>query len=243
MKINELEPGRKFTLEASDEERHMQLKGTIANVTAEKDLNLIKQVRKAYQETFFCIADPIHEDNMLLNFESEKVSCNMIVILEGDKPYGWNNVKILNLRLPVYGSIHVITTKADAASYNRRQNYRVFIGSEGTVTEDGSEETRSVLVKDVSASGIGLIAKSGETYERGDLITVSFKAPEAEEEFHLKAVVVRKEDMDDGRCNIGCILKSHSDVVARFVYSKQKKKMKGAGASGGAAESEDDKKE
>ena len=53
MKINELEPGKSFTLDASDDERRIQLKGTIANVTAEQDLALIKQVRNAYQDSFF----------------------------------------------------------------------------------------------------------------------------------------------------------------------------------------------
>lgn len=55
MKINELEPGKKFTLDASDEERRLQLKGTIANVTAEKDLALIKQVRNNFRDSFFVL--------------------------------------------------------------------------------------------------------------------------------------------------------------------------------------------
>ena len=55
MKINELEPGKKFTLDASDEERRLQLKGKIANVTAEKDLALIKQVRNNFRDSFFVL--------------------------------------------------------------------------------------------------------------------------------------------------------------------------------------------
>ena len=55
MKINELEQDMKFTLDASDEERRLQLKGTIANVTAEKDLALIKQVRNNFRDSFFVL--------------------------------------------------------------------------------------------------------------------------------------------------------------------------------------------
>lgn len=66
MKINELEPGKKFKLDASDEERRLQLKGTIANVTAEKDLALIKQVRNNFRDSFFCIADLMREGMQLL---------------------------------------------------------------------------------------------------------------------------------------------------------------------------------
>lgn len=55
MKINELEQEKKFTLDASDEERRLQLKGTIANVTAEKDLALIKQVRNNFRDSFFVL--------------------------------------------------------------------------------------------------------------------------------------------------------------------------------------------
>ena len=231
MKINELEPGKSFTLDASDDERRIQLKGTIANVTAEQDLALIKQVRNAYQDSFFCIADPIRDSDLLLNFESEKVSCNMIVVLEGDKPYGWNHVRIMNLRLPVYGSIHVIASKNDAASYNRRQNYRVFLGVEGTMESVADSEAKNVLVKDISVSGIGLITKTEEPYKRGDIITVNFNEKESGTDFQLKVLVVRNEEMEDGRFNIGGLVKSNSDVVARFVYSKQQKKMKSAGSS------------
>ena len=233
MKINELEPGKKFTLDASDEERRLQLKGTIANVTAEKDLALIKQVRNNFRDSFFCIADPIRDSDKLLNFESEKVSCNMIVILEGEKPYGWNHVKIMNLRLPVYGSIHVIASKNEAASYNRRQNFRIFLGIEGTVESADVPEPRSVLVKDASVSGIGLISKTGDHYARGDAITVIFNEPESGTEFHLKVVVVRCEEMEDGRFNIGGLVKSNSDAIARLVYSRQQKKMKSASPSSG----------
>lgn len=238
MKVSELEPGKKFTLEAVDEDRNMQLKGTIANVTAERDLTLLKQLKQALQNTFYCFADPIRDDNRLLNFESEKVTCNMVTILEGEKPYVWNNVKIMNVKLPVYGSIHIIVSKNDGAFYNRRQNYRVFLGIEGTIdAEDGSEPKRAT-VKDLCANGIGLITQQKENFERGDLMTVVFNEAESGTEFHLKAAVVRNDEMDDGRYNIGCILRSNADVVARFVYDKQKKKMKGAPAAGSAPAAE-----
>ena len=155
----------------------------------------------------------------------------MIVVLEGDKPYGWNHVRIMNLRLPVYGSIHVIASKNDAASYNRRQNYRVFLGVEGTMESVADPEAKNVLVKDISVSGIGLITKTEEPYKRGDIITVNFNEKESGTDFQLKVLVVRNEEMEDGRFNIGGLVKSNSDVVARFVYSKQQKKMKSAGSS------------
>lgn len=239
MKVNELEPGKKFTIEANDEERKLQFKGTIANITAERDLSLLKQLRTALKDTFYCLADPIRDEQFLLNFESDKVTCNMIVVLEGEKPYGWNNVKIMNVKLPVYGTIHVIASKNDAASYNRRQSYRVFLGIEGKLKAEGSDEEKSVTVKDLSASGIGLIVKKGDNYARGDLLKISFNEAESQTDFNLNVAVVRCEEMEDGRNNVGCILTSNADMVARFVYSKQKKKMKGASGGGKDAEQKD----
>ena len=224
MKIKDLKPGTEVSIEASNSEAKVNLKTRIANITAAEDQGVLQTIGKD-RKIVFCVLEPIRESEMLINFTSPNVKNSLVYIQEG-KPYIWEGVVIINWRLPVLGSVHIISSSKNAVSYNRRQHFRIWLGCDGAVRIPADDVMRSVVVKDMSEAGIAYIIRDPSDMEKGHLVEVLFSDASSGTNFTIPAVIIRIEKMDDGRYTVGCRLKNFMESVARFINSKQQERMK-----------------
>ena len=67
---------------------------------------------------------------------------------------------------------HAIVCKRDGIKWNRRQAYRQYLGLDGMLSIDSTRANRSVVVKDISATGVSFVGDAG--YELSFHGTVSF---------------------------------------------------------------------
>ena len=227
MFVSDLTPKTEVSIESSNKIAKVNLKTTVANITDPADVEKINLIKKENKSVKFVVLDAIREQDLLINFNAEGVTNSLIIILD-DKPQVWHGVAIKNIKLPVYGSVHIIVSKKEAASYNRRQSFRVFVGVEGLVRRGEMDEPRPVTVKDISEGGIAIIARTNLQYQRGDVLHLSFTAGSGGTNFNLSIVVIRQENLEDGRILYGCRLKNRSEVVAKFINQKQHEQIKGS---------------
>jgi hypothetical protein len=225
MFVNDLTPGTKVSIEASNSDAKVNLKTAVANISDAADVERVNAIKKENPSVKFVIVDAIREQDLLINFNADGVTNSLVWILN-DKPQIWSGVAIRNVKLPVYGSVHLIVSKKEAVSYNRRQNFRVFMGVEGTVKKTETDEPKSVTVKDISESGIAFLIKAENEYQKGDILHISFIAGANATNFNLAIVVIRKESLPDGRLLYGCRLKNRSELVAKLVNQRQHEQMK-----------------
>lgn len=230
MYINELETGTKINIEASDGIKTLTLDTTVASPRDAEDTAKLDEVKRAKPNMKFTVLDPIRREEKLINFVSDYVVSHMVAIVEGDKPFIWRSVTIINMRLPKYGSVHIVLSGREAVSYNRRQHYRLTLDCNGVIkirTQD-KESVYSVFVKDLSESGIGFSINGTQGLERGSGCLVEFS--DSGQEFRVDAVVIRVQDMGNNRYTMGCRIRQRSAVIAKFINQKQKDRMKGSGA-------------
>lgn len=230
MYIKELESGTGINIEASNGFKTLTFETKVACPKDEDDLNRLEEVKKVKPYVKFTVLDPIRREDKLVNFVSEYVTSNLVAIVEGNKPFIWRNVSIVNMRLPKYGSVHIVFSVREAVSYNRRQHYRLTLDREGVIrirTAD-HEKVYNVFVKDISESGVGFSIKGTQGLERGSGCIVEFS--DSGQDFRIDVVVIRVQDNGNDRYTMGCKIRQRSAMVAKFINQKQKDRMKGADA-------------
>lgn len=224
--IDGMAKGTSVSIEATDEEgKHVSLFTTVAQITDMTDMMVLEDLRHKHAKLHYAFLDPVREEGLLINFTSENVIKNIVIIQEG-RPYGWKNVNIINLRLPVYGSIHVIISNDKIKPFNRRKYYRLSLGIEGIMQVQ--EQTHPVLIKDISEGGIAIISNAIAGVEKGVLLEISFHDNSTGAYYRLPAAVVWVDSTTSVRTVYGCRLLVHSDSLAHFINFKQQEKMRAA---------------
>lgn len=222
MLVKDLEPGTEVSIESSNDSAKVNLKTKISNITAQEDKEVLKLVAKE-KKSGFCVVDGIREEDCLVNFRSPRVKNNLVTIVDG-KPMIWEGIGILNWKLPVYGSVHIVISTRNAVSYNRREHFRIWLGADATLRLGSEEGLLGVILKDVSEGGVSFIVRDTTNISKGSQGEISFA--DSGTTFHLMIVVIRMDLMEDGRTTCGCRLTSRNEALSRFINAKQQERLK-----------------
>lgn len=233
MLIGELDVGSIITVNVTDGTKSVQINSTILDL-GEEDYEFCKKSAMQFKFESFVAVDLMKEGEQVINFLSARVIC-ILTALKESRPYSWNNVKILRLKLPEHGDCHIILSNSDMDTFNRRKEYRLWLGYDGLCKFGDSKVPRNVIVKDVSCSGMGLIVnKELESYiEQDEHIEVQFYDSTYSEVakdyvqrlFTLQGKIVRFIAMNNNRILLGCRLLEHYDALDKMIYAKQRVKM------------------
>lgn len=160
---------------------------------------------------------PIKVNEQTIGF-SESCHINFLYVSEG-RLYLWENI---NIRLVKYNGIiyHKIDIFGDGKPFNRRDSYRMYIGEDMPVyvnTASGPTAI-SVLIKDLSETGVGFIAKEDIDVER----TIRLKLMDNNMILHLSGIIVRKEFLSNvGSYLYGCRFNEKNDKLSKYIAKKQ----------------------
>ena len=160
---------------------------------------------------------PIKVNEQTVGF-SESCQINFLYVSEG-KLYLWERV---NVKLVKYDGIiyHKIDIYGEGKPFNRRDSYRMYIGEDMPVyvnTASGPAAL-SVLIKDLSETGVGFIAKEEIDIER----TIRLKIKDNNQILYLSGIIVRKEFLDNlGSYLYGCRFNEKNDKLSKYIAKKQ----------------------
>lgn len=165
--------------------------------------------------------EPIMNQGKAVSFDSKSI-IYIVTIIDEQKAYVYHGTTITYERTD-NGYVHVITSDEDVKPINRRHFYRVFIGLDGTMKSGRNDTTYEVLVKDISANGIGIICDKSLDFPTGCKVRVIFRDGETATNFKLKCIVVRRCDIENGMVLLGCQLPEVSDSIEKYVAQKQRR--------------------
>lgn len=160
---------------------------------------------------------PIKVNEQTVGF-SDSCKINFLYIYEG-KLYLWENadVKLVKYDGAIY---HKIEIYGDGKPFNRRDSYRMYIGEDMPVfvnTASGPTAI-SVLVKDISETGVGFITKDDIDVER----TIRLKIKDNNSILNLSGIIVRKEYLSNlGSFLYGCRFNEKNDNLSKYIARKQ----------------------
>jgi c-di-GMP-binding flagellar brake protein YcgR len=148
---------------------------------------------------------------------------NLFYIIN-DKLYVWENVTVKLVK--VSGTIyHKIDFSCDGKPYNRRESYRMYIGEDMPIyvnTANGPTAL-SVLVKDISETGVGFITAEDIDIER----TIRLKLKDNGRIINLFGVIVRKEFLSNLNSFLyGCKFNERNNLLGKYIAKKQGEQLK-----------------
>lgn len=122
-----------------------------------------------------------------------------------------------------YGSalFHKISIENEGTVYNRRGDYRVYIGRDMKISIDKAHYTEAltVMLKDISLSGFAFISK--ETYEIGSNVYLKYR----DEKFYIEVpgTIVRSDFNEHLNSNIyGCTIAESFPKLGEYLIIKQR---------------------
>ena len=189
---------------------------TIANARTNISLNsniVFVEDNKLYVEPF------VYE-GAVLNFDSANVTISMIAYEEEKSPYLWQVVHIAK-EVRDNTPYHVISSNLSGVKINRRENFRLFLGIEGTATLMGGKPF-DVLVKDISSSGFAVLVDMNKpiNVHKNDIMQLEFVDASFNEDFVLNGRVVRM-DKTDKYLLYGCRMVTENPVIDKYIANKQ----------------------
>lgn len=231
LKLSDLEVGTIVTINATDYEKSVRLESEVLEIS-DTDRQFVTDSVKSFGKEVFCILNLITEGNIPISFLSVRVKC-ILTALINDKPYSWNDVKILKLKLPEMGNCHIVLCDDDVDTFNRRTEYRQWLGYDALCKFGDSRVPKDVILRDISPSGVGFVCDNELPVEKGLKVSIQFQ-----EEYKMKgtneytsklysvdATIVRFAASNNNKLLVGCRLDEQNDELAKLVYSKQGKLM------------------
>lgn len=227
MRLNNLDVGTIVTINATDYEKSVRMESEVLSVSLEDRLFIEKAVQSLNKEVF-CVLDLITEGKAVINFLSVRVKCTLTALID-DKPYSWNDVKILKLKLPDTGSCHIVLCDDDVDTFNRRGEYRQWLGYDALCKFGDSKVSKDVLLRDLSPSGVGLLCSTELPVELGSKLNIQFceetksniSGEYVSRLYTINAVIVRYVPTNNNKLLVGCKLDKEYEEINKLIFSKQ----------------------
>ena len=182
-------------------------------------------MQKHKQDVFF---EPIRKDEKLLNVQNDNISVDILLLRQDEKPIIWQNcdMECTRYKHKVY---YAAKGALNGKEYNRRGEYRLYIGEEIHARIGNGAIDRIVILKDLSNSGFAFVYP--EEIEGADnafvYMTYPAKLDEKVYELPLFGKVVRKMDTTDGKVVYGCVLLKKNDLIGHYINQKQMEQLAG----------------
>lgn len=228
MLIREIGGDNDITINVSNESKTLQLSTTtLAFSIADSKEGQKVALKNGYHN--FIAAKVLSHDGKILNFDSDSITCDVIAI-HNNKPHIWSDVKILRVNLPDAGNAYLVLSDDNVRPINRRNEFRVFLGCDGVCYVNQGKQPMSVIVKDVSCSGIGLVGykQSAVEFKTGMPIEVRFSEQfnnSVSHDYNVLGKIVRYADIDDNKFLLGCKLFGDNRELAKMIYARQRRTM------------------
>ncbi|HKL98818.1 MAG TPA: PilZ domain-containing protein [Mobilitalea sp.] len=154
---------------------------------------------------------------------SDKCQLNL-VIKSDSKVYVWENVSVILVKYDglIY---HKVDLFGDCKPYNRRDSFRMFIGEDMPLYVNSSTGpiAINVMVKDISETGVGFIAKDEIDIDR----TIRLRIKDNANIFNLSGVIVRKEFLENLNSYLyGCKFNEKNNKLGKYIAKKQGEQMR-----------------
>lgn len=165
--------------------------------------------------------EPIVCGNQIVNFDTGKVINSVVYTGEDGKPLIWEGCVVKNM---VYKNkkYHVLYSDKEGRKLNRRDTYRQFIGAKGLLQNDQTRETKEVIVKDISLSGISFVSDKELQLSDMQFFHLNFEDKDCRVKVQLSGKLVREENVDEVRKVFGGVIKKCNMDLNSYIATKQK---------------------
>ena len=160
MRIEELHPGQELTLFVS---------------VNKNSLVFTSKVQEINRRRHMVFADAVFQNGKPISFRGKGVILNVLAATGDDKPHLFKNVSNTLLRRSDGTLCYSLTTIAESVAYNRRENFRCYVGIETSIRVGTNRAAYEAIIRDVSSNGFAVVCDNDVKFPTGSLIHVVLK--------------------------------------------------------------------
>lgn len=168
------------------------------------------------------LAEAVRIGGKVVGFSGENVHLDLCYIRQDKPPVVWKNVKCTTV-LSDNKTLYNIAAFAEGYESNRREAFRIFVGVSGIAQLGINRKALQVIVKDVSENGFSFV--TSENMENVINMPVRLVFEDAERNYSLMGLVVRKVVIDEKKILYGCKLSVENPELVKYINYKQRQQM------------------
>lgn len=170
------------------------------------------------------LVKPMYYEDKLLNFNGEHLQISVVYVVNGEKPMIWEGCTIRYVQTKTQ-KFHAVLCKKEGKHLNRRQAFRQYLGVPGTLTSELTRERKSVIVKNISTTGVSFVIDSLDIgIEDIKEFRLEFEDVQKCLNIMLHGRVVREEFCEDKKV-FGAVLTKTNINLSTYIAQKQKQDM------------------
>lgn len=215
MHIEELLPEQKVTLQVS-------VNGSILSFdTKVQEVSIKKQ---------FILLDPIMQGDKGISFKGQGITVDLIVSYSDEKPHIFQDISILLQKKQDGKLCYLVTCTQESMAFNRRENFRCYIGVPTFIQCGGSKNPHDVIIRDVSYTGFSVVCSPEVSLERGHVIHAHLRdrieETSANYSFNLYGLVSRMQVLPNGNVLYGCKLNGRVPGLDQYIMAKERYRLR-----------------
>ena len=220
MTINQIPEGSEFVLKINEDGHVTDVSVKVTNISDSENKSF-DVIRKQNPNMKFVILDAVRQDGKTVGFTYGQGIIYSLTGTVEQKYYAWENILIKNFKSSAGKVYHLAFSPQDIKPLNRRNAYRLWIGESIEVTQGLSKDRKQAVLKDLSASGMGVIVADPEGYRIEGIIHVLYEDQELNTRLNLSGKIVNIINLEAGKILIGCQFFNASPEIEKFINHKQ----------------------
>lgn len=203
------------------QEIHPESNINITVTRGDTSASLTTTMEKALSDCI--LVEPFKHKGNMVSFDAPDLHIELVATRQGEIPFVWKNVQIFKVNYNGQ-TYQCIKSGTIGVKLNRRGAFRVFLGLQGSVIDAKTKDRHSVLVKDISSSGVGFLVNRTDDlpFELGTSVAVFFSDEDMNQDIELIARIVRRvETENSNQILYGCMFTKKNPKIDRYCATKQ----------------------
>lgn len=175
------------------------------------------------------IVEPVKYNNRILNFSNRSIIKDIIIdCLPLPEKYTDVDIETTMFENKKH---HIVLCDREGTAVNRRNEFRVYVGSHVTAQLATLNQSVEAILKDVSIGGFSLVIRregiDGIVGWKGQIIKAVYYREGNKTKVPMVFIgqVVREEDVDEGRVLVGCKSLRQPFGIEKFVAEMQREEL------------------
>lgn len=191
-----------------------------------RQFNFDTQISDVIEKKNMVLADVIYSNDKVVTFNGDDVEINILVMPQDDKPQMFQDVKVTAIRKSDNTLGYRLETTSVGKPYNRRGAYRCFVGIPSFLHNSINNSSEDIVIKDVSITGFAITCGPEIELDNNNIIHVVLtdyvKECNEKYSFNMCGVVVRKQELENGKVIYGCRLNDEVNGLDKYIATKDR---------------------
>ncbi len=201
----------------------------IANISNEQ-LAFDTEVVEVYPRKRFILAKALYHDGKVISFRGTNLIVDLLVCTEENKPQLFKNVTITVVKKTDNTIYYSITTIAESKPYNRRKNFRCYIGLGTSIQAGANHAAHDAIIRDISSSGFSVVCGKDVILEKQQVIHAllrdNFEETGERIAYDLYGIITRIQELPNGHIVYGCRLNKAVYGLDAYIMKKERLRLK-----------------